>query len=116
MVDKKVKRYYQLKQKHKEIEQELTELRNDITTYCTEQGVSELEVGGHRVKIVFQERKEYDDSKLYEALPDSEVWRMLSKSDSSKITSLIKLNVISEEKIKDTFTVKTVMLLHVDKK
>ncbi|MNI41964.1 hypothetical protein D3C73_962320 [compost metagenome] len=115
-MDKKVKRYYQLKQKYKEIEQELAELRNDITTFCAEQGVTELTVGSHRVKIVFQERKEYDDNKLYEALPDSDVWRMLSKPDSSKITSLIKLNVISEEKIKDTFTVKNITLLQVEKK
>jgi hypothetical protein len=115
-MDKKVKRYYQLKQKQKEIEQELTELRNEITTYCAEQGVTELVVGSYKVKIVFQDRKEYDDNKLYEALPDPGVWRMLSKSDPSKITSLLKLNVITEDKIKDTFSVKTITLLQVDKK
>ncbi|BBI35854.1 hypothetical protein [Cohnella abietis] len=115
-MDKKVKRYYQLKQKQKEIEQELAELRSEILDHCTGQGVSQLEVGGYKVKIVLQERKEYDDNKLYEALPDPEVWRMLSKSDSSKITSLIKLNVITEDKIKDTFAVKNISLLQVDKK
>ncbi|OXM13292.1 hypothetical protein [Paenibacillus herberti] len=115
-MDKKVKRYYQLKQKQKEIEQELTELRGEILNHCTEQGISELEVGSYKVKIVLQERKEYDDNKLYEAIPDPGVWRMLSKTDSSKIASLIKLNVISEEKIKDTFSVKNVTLLQVDKK
>ncbi|SDO87284.1 hypothetical protein SAMN04487897_12523 [Paenibacillus sp. yr247] len=115
-MDNKVKRYYQLKQKQKEIEQELSELRNDIMTYLAEQDVTELEIGRHKVKIVFQDRKEYDDNKLYDALPDPGVWRMLSKSDSSKITSLLKLNVISEEKIRDTYSVKTVSLLQVDKK
>ncbi|MDQ0917562.1 hypothetical protein [Paenibacillus sp. V4I5] len=115
-MDKKLKRYYQLKQKQKEIEQELTELRNDIITYLSEQNVTELEIGRHKAKIILQDRKEYDDNKLYEALPDAGVWRMLSKSDSSKITSLLKLNVISEEKIKDTYSVKTVSLLQVDKK
>ncbi|MNO23718.1 hypothetical protein D3C76_135250 [compost metagenome] len=115
-VDKKVRRYYQLKQKQKEIEQELSELRSDIMNHCTEQGVTELEAGSYKVKIVLQERKDYDDNKLYEALPDPGVWRMLSKSDSSKIASLIKLNVITEEKIKNTFTVKNVTLLQVDKK
>ncbi|MNI09994.1 hypothetical protein D3C73_630840 [compost metagenome] len=65
-MDKKVKQYFQL--------------------------VSEIELGGYRVKTVFQERKEYDDIKLYEALPDPEVWRMLSKADSSKVASLIKLS------------------------
>ncbi|MBD0382634.1 hypothetical protein [Paenibacillus sedimenti] len=112
----KVKRYYHLKQKHKEIEQELSDLRTEITTYCEEQGVTDLEIGSHRVKIVFQDRKEYDDNKLYEVLADPSLWRMLSKPDSSKISSLIKLNVISGEKIKDTYSVKTITLLHVDKK
>jgi len=115
-MDKKVKRYYQLKQKHKEIEQEITDLRGEILNHCKEQGVSELELGRYRVKIILQERKEYDDGKLYEALPDPEIWHMLSKSDSSKITSLIKLNVISEESIKDTFSIKNITLLQVDKK
>jgi hypothetical protein len=115
-MDKKVKRYYELKQKQKEIEKELTELRNEITTYCSRQGITEMETGSYKVKIVFQDRKDYDDNKLYEALPDPGVWRMLSKADSSKITSLIKLNVISEDKLKDTFSVKTITLLQVDKK
>jgi hypothetical protein len=115
-MDKTVRRYYQQKQKQKEIEQELTELRGEIMTYFTEQGVNELEIGSHKVKIVVQERKEYDDTKLFEALPDPELWRLLSKPDASKITSLIKLNVISEEKLKDTFSTKTVKLLQVDKK
>ncbi|MEK3913075.1 hypothetical protein [Paenibacillus sp. FSL H7-0331] len=115
-MDKKIKQYYQLKQKHKEIEQELTELRSDILNHCTELGVSKLEVGSYLVKVVLQERKEYDDSKLYEALPDPEVWRLLSKADSSKIASLLKLNVITEDKIKDTFSIKNISLLQVDKK
>lgn len=115
-MDKAIKRYYQLKQKQKEIEQELSGLRGEIMAYCMEQGVSELEAGSHKARIVTQERKEYDDNKLFEALPDPEIWRMLSKSDASKITSLIKLNVITEEKIKDTYSLKTVKLLQVDKK
>ena len=115
-MDKKVKRYHQLKQKHKEIEQELAELRGDILHHCNEQGVSELEVGGYKVKIVAQERREFDDTRLYEALPDPEVWRMLSKPDASKIASLIKLNVITEERIKDTYSVKHIALLQVEKK
>ncbi|MCU6792476.1 hypothetical protein OB236_10080 [Paenibacillus sp. WQ 127069] len=115
-MDKKIKQYYQLKQKHKEIEQELTELRSDILNHCTGLGVSRLEVGSYLVKVILQERKEYDDSKLYEALPDPEVWRLLSKADSSKIASLLKLNVITEDKIKDTFSIKNISLLQVDKK
>nr|WP_138752260.1 hypothetical protein [Paenibacillus sinopodophylli] len=116
MMDKTVRRYYQQKQKQKEIEQELSELRNQILAHLTEQETGELEIGSHKVKIVVQERKEYDENKLYEALPDAALWRMLSKPDTSKIASLIKLNVITEEKIKDTYATKTVKLLQVDKK
>ncbi len=115
-MDIKVKRYYLLKQKHKEIEKELTELRADILSHCSEKGVSELEIGSFKLKVVLQDRKEYDENKLYEALPDPGMWRLLSKSDNSKISSLLKLNVISEEQIKDTFTVKQIALLQVDKK
>ncbi|MNI76965.1 hypothetical protein D3C76_418930 [compost metagenome] len=114
-MDKKVKQYYQLKQKQKELEQQLSELRGEIINYCSELGASELEVGGYRVRTVFQERKEYDDNKLYEALPDLELWRMLSKPDSSKIASLIKLNVISEDTLKDALSVKNIILLQVEK-
>ncbi|MDF2717967.1 MAG: hypothetical protein K0R28_4892, partial [Paenibacillus sp.] len=55
-------------------------------------------------------------AKLYEALPDPDVWRLLSKPDTSKIASLVHLNVISEEKLKDTYSVKNVTLLQVEKK
>ena len=115
-MDKMVKRYYQLKQKQKEIEQELNSLRSEITTQCMEQGVTEQVIGSYKVKLVFQERKEYDDKKLYEALPDPEVWRLISRADTAKIASLIKIGVIPEETVKDTYTIKTVSLLHVDKK
>lgn len=115
-MDNKVRRYYQLKQKQKEIEQELTDLRGEIIHHCMEQSVSELEAGAYRVKLVYQERKEFDDGKLYEALPDPAVWRMLSKPDASKIASLIKLKVISEDHIKNAFTLKNVTLLQVEKK
>ncbi|MGO4108423.1 hypothetical protein AB4Y93_11995 [Paenibacillus sp. YAF4_2] len=114
--DKTVKRYYRLKQKQKEIEQELSELRGEIVKHCTEQELSELEIGSYKIRIVAQERKEFDETKLFAALPDPEVWRLLSKPDSSKIAGLIKLNVISEDTIKDTYSVKHLSLLQVDKK
>lgn len=115
-MDKKVRRYYQLKQKHKETEQELSGLREQILEYCAEQGIFELEAGGCKVKLVNQTRKEYDESKLYEALPDPEVWRLLSKPDPSKIAGLVKLNIIPENKLNGTFSTKNIILLQVDKK
>lgn len=115
-MDQQVKRYYQLKQKQKEIDQQLAELRSEIMGYCEERGAAELEIGSYSVKIVLQERKEYNGDQLYAALPDPEVWRLMSKPDSAKIASLVKLHVIPEEKIQDTYTVKQVSLLYVDKK
>jgi hypothetical protein len=112
----KVKRYFQLKQKQKGIEQELSELREDIILQCSNLAITNLEVGHYSVKIINQERKEYDDQLLYKALPDPDLWRMVSKSDPTKIASLIKLNVISEEILQGTFTVKKINLLQVEKK
>lgn len=102
--------------KAKDIEKELAELRQDILNYCSEQETTETEIGSYKVKLVVQNRKEYDDAKLYETLSDPEVWRLLSKSDPAKVASLTKLNVISEDKIMHTYTLKTVTLLQVDKK
>jgi len=87
MMEKKVQQYYRLKQKQKEIEKELADLRQDILSYCSEQGATEAEIGSYKVKLVLQNRKEYDDLKLYETLSDPEVWRMLSKSDPAKVPS-----------------------------
>lgn len=115
-MEKKVQQYYKLKGKQKEIEKELAELRQDILDYCMEAGETDSEIGGYRVKLVTQNRKEYDDDKLYQALPDPEVWRLLSRADPAKITSLTKLNILQEDKLAQTYTLKTVTLLQVDKK
>lgn len=114
-MEKKVQQYYKLKQKQKEIEQELGELRQEILSYCGEQGQHELLIGNYRVKLVTQNRKEYDDAKLYDTLSDAAVWRLLSKADPAKVASLTKLNVIDEAKIAHTYAVKTITLLQVDK-
>ncbi|MNS21789.1 hypothetical protein D3C72_535620 [compost metagenome] len=115
-MDKKVELYFELKQQHKAIELQLAELRSDITGYLGDHNFTELEIGSYKVKLVHQERKEYDENKLYQALPDPELWRLASRPDSSKISSLLKLNVISEAQLKDTYSVKPITLLHVEKK
>lgn len=114
-MEQKVQTYFQLKQQQKDIEQQLSVLRDEIVAYCAEQGAYETQVGGYMVKTVLQHRKEYDDQKLYAALPDPDIWRLLSKVDSHKLKSLIKLNVLSEEQISPACTVKQVTLLQVDK-
>ncbi len=114
-MEKKVQQYYKLKSRQKDIEKELTELRQEILAYCADQRETEKVIGGYRVKLVTQNRKEYDDEKLYNTLADPQVWRLLSKADPSKVASLAKLNVIAEEKLAGTYTVKEVTLLQVDK-
>lgn len=115
-MNRQVGRYFQLKSKQKEIEQELQELRNEILAHYEEQGVTETIVGNYQVKLVKQERKEYDDERLTKALPDPQLWRLLSKPDVSKIASLLKLKVITEDQLKDTYETKQVTLLQVDKR
>lgn len=119
-MDEQVRKYYKLKSKLKEMEQELAELREQILTYWTEhkdaaEPGSHLKFGAYQVKVTVQERKEYDDGKLFDALPDPDLWRMVSKADGAKVASLIKLNVINDETVKETFTLKTITLLQVDK-
>ncbi|WP_145046829.1 hypothetical protein [Paenibacillus xylanexedens] len=114
-MEQKVRDYFELKQQQKEIEQRLSVLRDDILEYCAEQGVYETELGGYVVKTVLQQRKEYDDQKLYAILPDPEIWRLLSKVDNNKLKSLLKLNVLSEEQISSAVTVRPITLLQVDK-
>ncbi|AIQ52453.1 hypothetical protein [Paenibacillus sp. FSL R7-0331] len=114
-MDKKVQQYYKLKMKQKEIEKELTELRQEIIAHCAALGETEVLAGSYKVKLVTQNRKEYDDEKLYNTLADPQVWRLLSKADSAKVASLAKLKVIDEAKLTGTFTVKEITLLQVDK-
>lgn len=114
-MDKTVRRYYQLKKKQKEIEQELTELRGQIIGHCSEQGRSELAIGSYRVRLVAQERREYDDRKLYDALNDAEAWRLVSRADPAKLAGVVKMNVISEEALQGTYATKKVTLLQVEK-
>ncbi|MFC4812243.1 hypothetical protein [Paenibacillus sp. GCM10023250] len=112
----KVRSYYRLKKKQKELEQELASLREEILAHCAENGTTTLEVGSYTVKVVPHRRKEYDETKLFEAMLDLELWRLLSSPDTAKIAQLVKLGVLSEERLKDTYTVKDVAYLQVERK
>lgn len=110
-----VKRYYELKKKLKETEQELADLRRQIVDWCAGNGLTEAEIGNYRVRIIAQERKEYDDERLLKALPDAEIWRLISKADPAKIAGMVKMNVLNEEMLRDTYEVKKVSSLQVEK-
>lgn len=113
-MEQKVQTYFELKQQQKILSSSCLYYEMRLSRIA-EQGVYETQVGGYTVKTVLQNRKEYDDQKLYASLPDPDIWRLLSKVDSHKLKSLIKLNILSEEQINPACTVKQVTLLQVDK-
>lgn len=115
-VNKVISRYYMLKNKQREIENELQALKQDIVSHLQQSGTNETIVGGYKIKLVTTERKEFDEGLLYESLPDKEIWRLLSKPDISKINGLIKMGVITEKQVEHTFNIKPQLALYVDKK
>ncbi|PWV98553.1 hypothetical protein DFQ01_11763 [Paenibacillus cellulosilyticus] len=112
-MEETLRKYYELKQQQKEIEQELETLRNVIIAYCNGNPAGELQAGEYQAKIVIQERREYDDTRLFEALPEADIWRLVSRADTSKVASLVKLNILTEDRLRGTFTNKTVQQLQV---
>lgn len=111
-----IKKYARLKNRKTDLDNELNQIRKELIDYCETLKISEFESGRYRVKLIHQERKEYDDQKLYDALPDPDVWRLISKADTSKISSLVKLNILTSEVLNDTFSTKRVSVLQVEKK
>ncbi|GAA4723078.1 hypothetical protein [Brevibacillus fulvus] len=112
-MEAKLARYYQLKQLQKATESEIEQLRQQILAECREDQV--IEAGEYKLTIHNQHRREYDDQKLYDALPDAALWRLLSKADAAKINSMLKLKVISDELLQGTFHVKQVPVIRVEK-
>ncbi|MCM3126891.1 hypothetical protein ACFQ3J_04370 [Paenibacillus provencensis] len=111
-----MERYYELKKLKKEIEDELSSLRQEMIEHLIAQNTDSMVHGEYEAKIVVQSRKEYDDELLYQALPDPEVWKLMSKADTGKIASLIKLGILSEEGISHTYETRRTELLIVNKK
>jgi hypothetical protein len=97
----------------KKIDDELEELRNDIITMY--QDSEELEIQDYTLKIVYQDKKNYNESLIFDSLPDPQLWKNVSKVDSSKIAALINANMISEDMLKGTYTVTRVPYLYVHK-
>ena len=111
-----VRKYARLKKRKQEIEAEMSRLRGRIIEFCNREGQNEFQSGSYQVKLVRQERKEYDDQKLYDALADPDVWKLVSKADAEKIAGLLKIGVLTPELLADTYTVKRITLLQIEKK
>ncbi|MED4784127.1 hypothetical protein [Brevibacillus choshinensis] len=107
-------RYYELKEMQKQVEEELNDLRNKLVESC--QNTDSLEEGAYKLTISYQERREYNDDRLYNALPDPALWRLLSRVDTGKVTSLLKLNVIHEHVLAGTYETKRVPVVRVQKR
>ncbi|USG66827.1 hypothetical protein NDK47_05880 [Brevibacillus ruminantium] len=106
-------RYYQLKEEQKRIEEELQSIRQELLDHYTEPG--SVSLGEYKLVVGVQERREYFDDRLYNALPDTSLWRLVSKADVGKISSLLKLNVIHEGILEGTYEIKRVPVLKVQK-
>ncbi|MDP5275558.1 hypothetical protein [Chengkuizengella axinellae] len=112
----KIKKYVELKNQQKQISEELSLLRDDIISFMDKIDETEMDFESYLVKVVPQERRLYDDDKLYKSLPDDSLWRLMSKADTSKINGLLKLNIIKEDLLKDAYQVKKISNLQINKK
>ena len=106
-------RYYELKEMQKQVEQELDELRFQILESFAEAG--QAQEGEYRLTISYQQRRDYHDDKLYNALPDTALWRLMSRADGGKIASLLKLNIIQESLLAGTYELRKIPILRVQK-
>ncbi len=113
-MEQQIARYYELKLMQKEIEEQLEQLKKHILEIHPEAG--SVEAGEYKLTVSFQERREYHDDRLFNALPDPSLWRLMSKADSGKISSLMKLNVIHEGIVDGTYDIKKIPTLRVQKR
>ncbi|MDH4618527.1 hypothetical protein [Brevibacillus sp. AY1] len=113
-MDNPLARYYELKETQKLIEEELNLLRNELLEAYAEAG--KAEAGEYQLTINHQERREYNDDKVFNALPDASLWRLMSRADTGKIASLLKLNVVQEQWLTGTYELRKVPVLRVQKR
>ncbi|MGE5702450.1 MAG: hypothetical protein ACM32O_07995 [Clostridia bacterium] len=112
-MDQRIERYYEIKQQQKMLDEEAEQLRKEILESYVHPGTYSND--GYKLTISVQERRDYDDNRLYNSLPDKELWRLLSKADTSKISGLLKLDVINEHMLDGTYEVRQIPLIRVQK-
>ncbi|WP_026021221.1 hypothetical protein [Paenibacillus senegalensis] len=112
-MENKLAAYFELKQRQRELEAQLAELRDELIGWFDEP--IQTTYGGYHLRISLQERREYDDHLLYNRLPDGALWRMMSKADPAKIAGLVKLNVVSEDLLEGTYKIKRIPYVYVNK-
>ncbi|WP_372630329.1 hypothetical protein [Cohnella sp.] len=107
----KLTRYCQLKAQIKQTEDELEQLRREITNEISQD--AEFAFGDYTLKIVYQEKRHYNDQQLAAALPDPELWRAFFKADAAKISALVKTGLLSEKSLEGTYTTTRTPYLYV---
>ncbi|MFC4306842.1 hypothetical protein [Cohnella boryungensis] len=98
----KLARYCQLKARLKQAEDELDQLRKEIVSEFAQD--AEFSFDDYTLRIVYQEKRHYNDQLLVETLPDPELWRVLFKADSAKISALVKAGLLTEQSLDGTYT------------
>ncbi|RKP46703.1 hypothetical protein D7Z26_24145 [Cohnella endophytica] len=111
MEERKLKRFCELKTQQKKIEEELEELRKEIIAAYP--GDVQFQLDGYTLKIIYQDKRHYDDAKLFEAVPDPELWKALFKADSSKISAFVKTSLLSEKLLEGTYKTSRTPFLYV---
>lgn len=109
----KLARYCELKDQHKKIEDELESIRKDIIAMYPDN--AELHVNDYRLKVTYQDKKQFVDYLLFDALPDPQLWKNVSKPDPAKISALLKANIITDDMLEGTYTVIRTPHLYVTK-
>ncbi len=69
----------------------------------------------HGKSHLSREKKQFVDHLLFDALPDPQLWKNVSKPDQAKISALLKANIITEEMIEGTYSVIRTPYLYVNK-
>ncbi len=111
MDDNKLRRFCELKTQQKKLEEELESLRKEIiTAYPAD---VQFQLQDYTLKIIYQDKKQYNDQLLIDALPDPELWKVLFKADSAKISALVKANILSEKSLEGTYRVNRTPFLYV---
>lgn len=111
MRDAKLNRYCELKTRIKQMEEELDSLREEIVTAYPAD--VEFQLQDYTLKLIYQDKKQYDDQLLFAALPDPELWKAVFKADPAKISALVKTNIIPEKCLEGTYKVSRSPYLYV---
>ncbi|WP_159888300.1 hypothetical protein [Paenibacillus puerhi] len=109
----KLARYCELKEQQKRLEDELESIRKDIVAMYAE--TSEVKINDYTLKIIYQEKKQFNDQLLFEALPDPELWKNISKVDPAKISALLKADIITGEMLEGTYSTIRIPYVYVSK-